>query len=313
MTNITVNLAGMKLKNPTILASGIRGLDKESLEYLVNEGGAGAVTTKSITMEPRAGHNAPILVRTGCGFLNAVGYANNGIEKGVEEFSGWKLDAPLILSLVGKNADEFKLLAKKAMDISPKVAAVELALSCPHTPGYGMMAGQGTPEETAKITKTVKDAVSVPVIVKLSPNTPGLGETAKAAEKAGADIINMGNSVGPGMAIDIERKRPVLGFRFGGLSGPAIKPIAVRCVYDVYSAVDVPIIGTGGVTDGEDAVEMIMAGASAVGVGTALHYRGPDAFRKISEELAEWMKAHGVKSVKEIIGVANEKKHGHYC
>ncbi|MFA6531230.1 MAG: dihydroorotate dehydrogenase [Candidatus Micrarchaeia archaeon] len=302
--DISVSIAGLKMKNPTVLASGVTDVTKKALENAAGNG-AGAVTTKSISLEPRKGHNTPILAETPSGFINAVGLANPGIEEALKEFGGWKSDAPLILNVVGKDAGEFSLLAEKIAKSGIHVDAVELALSCPHTPGYGTMAGQNTPEATLQILKTVRAKLNVPLIAKLSPNISALGEVAKAAESGGASAINMGNSVGPGMVINIERKAKVLSFGFGGLTGPAIKPIAVRCVYDVYESVKIPIIGTGGITNGRDAIEMMMAGASAVGVGTAVYYRGAKVFGMIANEMQEWMKKNEISSLKEIVGVAH--------
>jgi dihydroorotate dehydrogenase (NAD+) catalytic subunit len=303
--DISVSIGNVRLKNPTILASGIADVTKKSLERAVRDG-AGAVTTKSITLEPRKGHGTPVLAETPCGFLNAIGIANPGIDTGIREFSGWDLDAPLIFNVACKNADELSQMVGKIADSKLRPDALELAVSCPHTPGYGTMAGQSTPENTRELVKAVKAKLNIPIIVKLSPNAAALGDVAKAAEAAGAAAINMGNTAGPGMSINIERKKKELNFGFGGLSGPALKPIAVRCVYDVYEAVKIPVIGTGGVTYGKDAIEMFMAGASAVGIGTALYYRGPKALGQIAQEITEWMEAHQYSSVKELVGIAHD-------
>jgi len=298
---------GKRLKNPVILASGILGMTKASLERCC-EDGCGGVTAKSLTPEARKGHDGPNIVETGCGLLNAMGYPNPGIEKGLEEFGSWKRPEALIISIVGKDTDEFTMLAEKVESAKKTLGAtaLEAAISCPHTPGYGVMAGQGTPENVDKITRAIKSACSLPLIIKLSPSLPGEVKQALAAEKAGADAINMGNSLGPGMKIDLQRKKPVLGFGMGGLSGPAIKPIAIRCVYDIYAAVDIPIIGTGGINCGEDAIEMMMAGASFVSVGTAAYYRGPSVFGEIAKEMDAWMKDNRISSIGKIVGAANE-------
>lgn len=312
---LSVRVFGTKLRNPLILASGITSGTKDSLETAAKNG-AGAVTTKSTTLLPRKGHETPVLSETPSGFINAVGITNPGIDAALSEFSGWneaKSDVPLIFNIVGKDVEEFQAIAQKVEAAitggTLKISALEIALSCPHTPGYGTMAGQNTPDSTEEIIRVVRSIIpdSVPLIAKLSPNISALGEVAKAAEKAGAAVINMGNSVGPGMVIDTERRSPVLSFGCGGLSGPAIRPIAVRCVYDIYKAVKIPIIGTGGVTYGKDAIEMFMAGASAVGVGTAVYYRGAKAFSLISREMEEWMSVHKVGSLSELIGVAHRK------
>ncbi|MCX6695916.1 MAG: dihydroorotate dehydrogenase [Candidatus Altiarchaeota archaeon] len=305
MADLNVELFGLRLDNPLILASGILGTTKGALASCA-KAGAGAVTIKSITLEPRKGHKSPTLVEVEDGFLNAVGYSNMGLAEALCEFKNIKdVGVPVFASVVGKDAAEFAKLAAEMSRI--KFAAIELPLSCPHTPGLGLLAGHGTPEATYGITKAVKKKTKLPVIVKLSPNVMNLGEVAKAAVKAGADAINMGNSVGPGMKINIEAKKSVLDYKAGGLTGPAIKPITVRCVYDVYEATKgkTPIIGTGGVTYGRDAIELMMAGATAVGVGTAVYYRGIKAFKYINNEIQVFTRKTGVSGLGELIGVAH--------
>ncbi len=303
MIDLSVDLGGIKLKNPTILASGVLGLDVAVLRR-VTQGGAGAVTIKSLTSSPRKGHNNPILIEAAQGvFMNAVGYANKGIEHGVEEFKKWDGDTPLIGSIVASDADEFARLTEKIQEAP--IDALEIVLSCPHTPGYGLLAGQGSPEATAAITKAVRNKTKLPLSVKLSPSIPAIGEVAKAAESAGADIINMGNTVGPGMRIDINRASPTLAFKIGGMSGPAIKPITIRSVYDLYQAVKIPIIATGGIMTGEDAIEAVMAGATAVGIGTGIYYRGLYVFKKVCEEIEEWIKKNKYKNLISLKGIAH--------
>ncbi|MCK4319795.1 dihydroorotate dehydrogenase [Candidatus Micrarchaeota archaeon] len=300
---LKTKLMELELENPLILASGILGTSKKLLER-IGDAGAGALTTKSISIEPREGHNSPIITDFGAGLINAVGYANPGIDGALEEFKDWNHKSKLIFSIVGKTAEEFGELAKRSNEIN--VDAVEVVLSCPHTPGYGLMAGQGTLEHTYEITKAVRKKTKKPLIIKLSPSVPGVGELAKEAERAGADIINMGNSGGPGMSIDIERRKPVLGFRFGGISGPGLKPLAIRCVYDVYEAVKIPIIGTGGISNYKDAIEIVMAGATGIGIGTAVYYGGTEVFGEINKGMEKWLEEHGCSSLKEIKGVAHE-------
>ena len=300
---LETNFCGIKLRNPTILASGILGTSKELLARAANSG-AGAVTIKSVSKVERAGHNNPTVITFEAGMMNAVGYSNAGLEKSKKEFSRLKdVNAPVIASIIGTTKDDFAYMAKNFL--SNEFAAVEIPLSCPHTPGFGILAGQGTPEATYEITKAVKKNTKLPVIVKLSPIIGAIGEIAKAAEKAGADAINMGNTHGPGMIINIEAKKPVLAFKVGGVSGAAIRPISIRCVYDIYESVKIPIIGTGGIMNGKDAVEMLMAGATAVGIGPAIFYRGIDVFKKICNEMSDWMKKNGYKSVDEIVGAAH--------
>jgi dihydroorotate dehydrogenase (NAD+) catalytic subunit len=305
--DLSVSLFGKKLRNPLILASGFLGVTKASLKY-VAENGAGAVTIKSVSREPRQGHDSPIVLADGDFMINAVGYSNPGMTEAKKEFSGLgEVGVPVIASIIGEDASRFGYMAKNFL--SDEFAAVEVPLSCPHTPGYGLMGGQGTPEATLEITKAVKRNTKLPVIVKISADVQAIGEVAKAAAKGGADAVNVTNTIGPGMLIDVHAKKPILGFKVGGLSGPAIKPIAIRCVYDVYEAVKsakVAVIGTGGVTLGEDAVEMIMAGASAVGIGSAVHYRGIDVFRKVGGEIADFMRSEGYSKIEEMVGIAHD-------
>src|SRR4029453_4057086 len=229
MSELQTKFFGKRIKNPIILASGILGMTKASLESCCDNG-CGAVIAKSLTLEPRKGHEGPNIVETEAGILNAMGYPNPGIEAGLGEFGGWKRDEALIISIVGKDAGEFSMLAEKVEESKKNLGAtaLEAVISCPHTPGYGTMAGQGTPESVAEITRAVKEKTKMPLIIKLSPSIPGEGKAARAAQDAGADAINMGNSLGPGMKIDLARKKPVLGFGVGGLTGPAIKPLIVR-------------------------------------------------------------------------------------
>jgi dihydroorotate dehydrogenase (NAD+) catalytic subunit len=305
MSSLAVELAGLRLANPTILASGVMGSAKASLVKIA-ESGAGAVTIKSVTREPRPGHRNPTMVEVSAGFLNAVGYSNMGLDAAKKEFVGLKdVAVPVIASVVAEDADGFRHLAAEFGKLG--FDAVEAVLSCPHTPGLGLLAGHGTPEATREITSAVRKSSKLPLIVKLSPNVPDIGGVAEAAVSAGADVINMGNTLGPGMVIDLKSRQPVLDFKVGGLSGPAVKPVTVRCVYDIYEATggETPIIATGGITTGLDAVEAFMAGASAVGVGTALKYRGLDVFKLICSEVVEWMESNHVGEISEVVGVAH--------
>jgi len=304
VSDISVDLCGLKLKNPLILASGFVGISRASLKLAVQHG-AGAVTTKSITVEARKGHPAPIVVTYPGGMLNSVGISNPGIDNLADEFSDLKsLGVPVLGSITGRNEEDYRILAEKSNTLD--FAALEVVLSCPHTPGYGTMAGLSRPEITESITREVKTRTNKPVFVKLSPAVMGIVELAKAAEAGGADGITAVNSAGPGMIIDVRARKPVLGGKVGGLSGEALRPIAVRCVYDIYQAVKIPIIGTGGVSNGEQAVEMILAGAAAVGIGTAVYTRGIEAFRLISGEMLAFMEEEGIKSLSEIRGAAHE-------
>lgn len=304
MASLNVDFLGIKLSNPTILASGVMGVCVGSLKK-VADNGAGAVTIKSISTEERVGHANPTMFSNGEVFMNAVGYSNPGVEVAAKEFKDLKkVGVPVIGSVIGSKPGDFGIVLDRLKKVS--FDAIEIPLSCPHTPGFGLLAGQGTPEATAEITKIVKKHTRVPVIIKLSPSSPDLVGVAKAAQEAGADAINMGNTHGPGMRIDINSGKPIMDFKVGGLSGPAILPVSVRCVYDLYDAIKIPIIGTGGITYGRDAIEMLMAGASTLGVGTAIYYREFDVFSKITREMRTFMEKKGYNSIKDLIGVAHE-------
>lgn len=301
---LKTNFLGTQLENPIILASGVLGVTKASLKNVVKNG-AGAVTMKSISQEPRAGHNNPILITYEAGMMNAVGYSNPGITEAKKEFSSLAdVGAPVIASIIGTTAKDFAYMAKNFLN--NEYAAVEIPLSCPHTPGFGTLAGQSTPKCTFEITKAVKENTNLPVIVKLSPTVQNLAEIGKAAQDAGADAINMGNTHGPGMVINIETKQPILDFKIGGVSGPAILPLTVRCVYDLYQAVKIPIIGCGGITTWRDGVQMIMAGASVISIGTAIYYEGMNVFNKICNGMEQFMRKEGYKKIKDMVGVAHD-------
>ncbi|MGD2173897.1 MAG: dihydroorotate dehydrogenase [Candidatus Brocadiaceae bacterium] len=305
--DLSVSLCGIELANPTVLASGVLGVSRE-LVARVAECGAGAATIKSVTVAPREGHNNPTVIAYEAGMLNAVGYSNPGVEEVAREFRGAdELAIPVFASAVGQSAEEFAEVTGRLMECG--FAGVEIPLSCPHTPGYGTLAGHATPEATERITRAVREATDRPLFVKLTPNVPGIGELALAAVEGGADGISAVNTLGPGMIIDVEAREPVLDFRMGGLSGPALRPVAVRCVYDVATAlrregVEAPVVGIGGVATGRHALEMIMAGASAVGVGTAVYSRGMEVFRLITDELTELCARLGIGSLGKVRGAA---------
>ena len=260
---LKTKLCNIKLKNPTILASGILGVTKESIER-VGKNGAGAVTLKSLCHEERKGNKNPTMFAYEGGFLNAVGLPGQGIDNAIKEFKRLDdLSIPVIGSIYGYRIEQFGEVAKKMASLKP--AMIEVDISCPHM-DYGKPYYADS-NLTAEVTKTVKQNVSnIPISVKLSPNVYDIKEIAHAAERAGADAITAINTAS-GMVIDIDAKKPILANKIGGISGPALKPIAVRCVYEVYETVKIPIIGTGGVTYGKDAIEMLMAGATSVGIG----------------------------------------------
>jgi dihydroorotate dehydrogenase (NAD+) catalytic subunit len=301
-SRLKTSFAGLKLRNPTILASGILGYTAESLESIV-EGGAGAVVTKSIGVTPRVGYPNPTVVQTERGLINAIGLPNPGIDEYVQEISQAKtlLTVPLIVSVYGFSAQEYAVTAKKAAEAGAD--AVELNVSCPHIKETGSEIGQN-PEVLAKVVAKVKAAERKPVFVKLSPNVTDIAGVAEAAVKAGADALTAINTV-RAMAINVETALPVLSNKRGGLSGPAIKPIALNCVYDVYERVKVPIIGCGGITSWRDAVEFFLAGASAVQVGTAVALKNPSVFGAINRGVDAYLRKKNYGSVKEIVGLSH--------
>jgi len=303
--DLSVDIFGCTLKNPTILASGILGTTRDLLKA-ASRNGAGAVTIKSVSKEPRDGHPNPTVLSFGPGLINAVGYSNPGIDNACLEFSNLHdIGCPVIGSLIGTSVEEFAHVASRMDKL--EFAALEVPLSCPHTPGYGKLGHQDNPEEVFQIVLAICSNTSKPVLVKVPPaaSAANLVEMAVAAKDAGAYGITASNTIGPGMLIDIDSATPYLGFRIGGISGPALKPLAIATVYQLFEAVDMPIIGTGGVSSGRDAVEMIMAGATAVGIGTAILTRGMSAFQNISDEVEDILKERGVTSLSEIRGLAH--------
>jgi dihydroorotate dehydrogenase (NAD+) catalytic subunit len=300
---LNINFAGLKLQNPTVLASGILGYSAESLESIV-EGGAGAVVTKSIGLAPRIGYANPTVVQTKCGLINAMGLPNPGIDAYVQEIRHAKtvLSVPLVVSVYGFSAEEYAVTAKKAAEAGAD--AVELNVSCPHVRETGSEIGQN-PETLAEVVRKVKANVHMPVFVKLSPNVTDIAEMAEVVVKAGADALTAINTV-KAMAIDAETALPVLSNKHGGLSGPAIKPIALRCVYDIYEKVKTPIIGCGGVTSWRDAVEFFLAGASAVQIGTAVALKNVGVFKTINRGVDAYLKKKDFGSVNEIVGISHQ-------
>jgi dihydroorotate dehydrogenase (NAD+) catalytic subunit len=301
---LSTNLAGLKLVNPTALASGILGYSGDSLQR-VAEAGAGAVFTKSVGIEPRPGYPNPTVVQAEAGLINAIGLPNPGIADFAEEITYAKtvVKVPLIVSVFGYTAEEYATIAEKAAKAGAD--AVELNVSCPHVKDTGHEIGQH-PKTLAEVVEKAKASVRKPVIVKLSPNVTDIAEIAKTAVNSGADALTAVNTV-KAMAIDVEAQMPVLSNVTGGLSGPAIKPIALRCVYEIFEAdLKVPIFGCGGVTTWRDAVEFLLAGASAVQIGTGVALEEPSLFRDINKGIQAYLKRKGYGSVKEIVGLSHQ-------
>lgn len=291
--DLAVEIAGVRLRNPLVLASGILGTHP-SLMRRVAESGAGAVTAKSVGPRPRGGHVNPTCVDFGAGLLNAIGLANPGAEAEVRLLAETKrslaeIGVPLIASVFADTAEGFGAVAATIEAAEPDL--IELNISCPNVGSeYGEpFAASAT--AAAQATSAVRERVRVPVIVKLAPNVPDIPSIARAVADAGADAICAINTM-PGMVLDAESGLPVLANRTGGVSGAALHPIALHAVYHVAAAVDLPIIGTGGVGSGEDALAMVSAGATAVGVGSAVYQEGPTVFARIAAELRDWLVAH---------------------
>ncbi|MCK5396914.1 MAG: dihydroorotate dehydrogenase [Thermoplasmata archaeon] len=301
MADIRTTIAGIELRNPTMLASGILGQTGLSLLRIINEGGAGAVVTKSIGMEPREGHGSPCALELDNGLLNAMGLPNPGIDAFEPEMKiALKGDAPIIASIFADDWGKFVNLATRMEEFGSN--AIELNLSCPHATGYGLEMGSD-PVIVHQIVAEVKNAIKIPVFAKLSPTVPDIGKIALAVQEAGGDAIVAINTI-KAMKIEPELGMPVLKNKVGGMSGPAIKPAGVRAVYEIAGKVEIPIIGVGGINTGLDALEYFMAGASAVQIGSGVHYRGIDVFGKVNQEISEFMDRKGYASLSEIIGLA---------
>jgi dihydroorotate dehydrogenase (NAD+) catalytic subunit len=301
--DLSCRIAGVRLANPLVLASGIWGTSPSLLDRAAASGAA-AVIAKTCTPAPRSGHRNPTAVDWGHGLLNAMGLPNPGAEEEVELLREaarllGRRGVALIASIAADTAEAFGEAAALVARAEP--AFIEVNISCPNVRAdHGAMFAS-SPSAAAEVTRRVKAATSIPCIVKLSPNVSDIAAVARAVADAGADAIDAINTM-PGMLIDAETGAPVLANRTGGISGPALKPIALRCVYEIASAVALPIIGTGGVLTGTDAVEMLSAGATAVGIGSAITYRGEAAFALILDELGRWLAERGHADLEAIRG-----------
>jgi dihydroorotate dehydrogenase (NAD+) catalytic subunit len=300
--SLTTTIGSLILPNPFILASGILNEDAGSMHRIL-QSGAGAVVTKSIGVNERMGHPNPTFVELEHGLLNAMGLPNPGIREYEDEIKSLKKGKGIVIgSIFGSNEDEFVYLAKKMEHYG--VDGIELNLSCPHAKGYGLEIGQD-PDLIQKITSAVVSHTSLPVFVKLSPNVNDICTLAKAVERSGAHGIVAINTV-KAMKIDIEARIPILANKIGGYSGKAIKPIGIRNVYEIYKEVSIPIIGVGGITTGLDVIEYIMAGATAVQVGSAIYYEGITLFSRLQKQVEIWMNEHQISQLPDIIGVAHQ-------
>lgn len=289
-SDLVVNIAGVRLTNPLVLASGILGTHA-SLMLRVARAGAGAITAKSAGPQPRSGHPNPSCVDFGGGLLNAIGLANPGAAAEVALLAETRaglapLGVPLIASIFADRVENFGRVAALVAEAGPDL--LEVNISCPNVASDFGEPFAGSPASAAAVTAAVRQAVNLPIVIKLAPNVPDLGQIARAVVDAGADAICAVNTM-PGLLVDLESGQPVLANGSGGVSGAALLPIALYAVYQITAAVDVPVIGTGGVATGADALRMVMAGATAVGVGSAVYREGPEVFGRIAAEMSAWL------------------------
>ncbi|MBV5341000.1 MAG: dihydroorotate dehydrogenase [Deltaproteobacteria bacterium] len=297
--DMTVNLAGMKLRNPVMTASGTFGYGEEFADY-VDLASIGAFVTKGLSLKPRAGNPTPRIVETPGGMLNAIGLQNVGIDAFIAKKVPFlrSVGTPAIANFFGSTVAEYAEMARR-LDEIPEVAGLEVNISCPNVKQGGIVFGTD-PDCAASVVSACRAATKKPLIVKLSPNVTDVVVMARACEDAGADVLSLINTL-TGMAIDLNRRRPILANITGGFSGPAIKPIALRMVWQVAKAVKLPIIGIGGIMNAVDALEFMLAGATAVQIGTA-SFINPGAAQKIAEDMEAWLVANGVADIKSMIG-----------
>jgi len=297
--DLSVNLAGITLRNPVMTASGTFGYGEEFSEYLDLEK-IGAIITKGLSLRPRAGNPMPRIVETPGGMLNAIGLQNVGIDAFIEKKVPFlrTISTPVIVTFFGNTVEEYADLAAR-LDAVPEVAGVEVNISCPNVKHGGIVFGTD-PKAASSVVGAVRRATTKPLIVKLSPNVTDIVEMAQAGAEAGADVLSLINTI-TGMAIDLKSRRPALASVTGGLSGPAVKPVALRMVWQVSRAVKLPVIGIGGITTAADALEFLVAGATAVQVGTA-NFMAPDASQRIAGDMERYLRENGIADVKELIG-----------
>lgn len=300
--DMSVNIGSLDIKNPIMTASGTFGYGKE-FSQLIDLNRLGAIVVKGISLEPRPGNPPPRIVETSSGMLNAIGLQNVGVDRFITEKMPYlqKKDVPVVVNILGDSLEEYRDITQKLRGVAG-ISAIEVNISCPNVKKGGVAFGTN-PAMAAKVTSTVKDAADVPVMVKLSPNVTDVTEIARAVADGGADSLSMINTL-IGMAIDINTRKPKLANVIGGLSGPAIKPVAIRMVYQVAKAVSIPIIGIGGISSVEDVIEFMLAGATGVQIGTA-NFVDPTISESIVNSLEQYVVEQGLSSVRELIGAAH--------
>ena len=301
---LKTNVCGVEFRNPLMLAAGIMGSNASSMNWILKSG-AGGVVSKSFSLNPHPGYVNPTTVAVDGGIINASGLSNPGVENFKGELKKIERENNVVIaSIYGATPDEFSTLVGEVQEF---VDMIELNISCPHAmDGYGASIGQSC-DLSHTIVSASCDVAEVPIIAKLTPNVTDITEIAKTCEDAGANALSLINTLGPGMKINIDVARPVLSNKFGGMSGRAIKPIAISNVYSVYESVDIPLIGVGGVYTYEDVVEFIYAGARAVQIGTAIMDEGVTVFDDINKGLEQFMKDKGFSSIDEMVGLAHRE------
>jgi dihydroorotate dehydrogenase (NAD+) catalytic subunit len=302
MAKLNVNIGALNLKNPVMTASGTFGYGIE-FEDFVDLGGLGGIIVKGTTLKPREGNDYPRMAETASGMLNCVGLQNKGVDYFCEHIYPQikDIDTNMIVNVSGSSPEDYAECAAR-IDALENIPAIELNISCPNVKDGGMAFGV-TCAGAASVVKAVRQRYHKTLIVKLSPNVTDITEIARAVEAEGADAVSLINTL-MGMAIDIEKRKPLLSIRTGGLSGPAVKPVAVRMVWQVAKAVGIPVVGLGGISSAKDAIEFLMAGASAIEIGTA-NFLDPAVSIKVRDGIDTWLDAHGCQSVEDIIGVVD--------
>lgn len=299
MADLSVEIKGLRLKNPVMTASGTFGYGPEFADFVPLEG-IGGIIVKGTTLKPREGNDYPRMVETASGMLNCVGLQNKGVDYFCEHIYPEIKDivTNFIVNVSGSSPEDYAECAARIAELE-RIPAIELNISCPNVKDGGMAFGV-TCAGASSVVRAVRARYSKTLIVKLSPNVTDIAEIARAVEAEGADSVSLINTL-MGMAIDIEKRRPMLSIGTGGLSGPAVKPVALRMVWQVAKAVKIPVVGLGGICTARDAIEFIMAGATAIEIGTA-NFIDPEVTIKVRDGINEWLDAHGCKSVREIIG-----------